>query len=345
MKKLIVKNKLFLLVAPLLLLTTCVDPIEFNPRDEDDFLVVDGRMTDGDGPHVVKLTRTEIVGRSSNFPTETGAQISVIENGDKEYFFNEIDPGKYQLEGVPGVPGNSYQLRIRLSNGILYESNPEILPPQIQPDSVFFEFDRIQTISVFSQLTIPGNIEKGPYLKWQFDHAYQITDLVCNPFDVATICYFQFPRDNQLLPLLDGSGLARGGMVKQLLSEVEVFGTVFGEKNYFTVVQESITADAYEYWSRVARLISQNGSIFDNPPGGIRGNIFRTDEPNELVLGYFYAASERTDHIPTLPSDFVPLTINPYCGVPGLPPQPFPEGCCFCSFLVKNQIEKPDFWR
>lgn len=326
------------------LLITCVDPVEFTPRDEDDLLVVDGRIADNFGPHIVKLTRTEIVGRSSNFPLESGARVSVMENDDQEYFFNEIKPGEYHLEGVRGIPGNSYQLRIRLSNGVAYESNPEILPQSIQPDSVFFEFDRIQTISIFSQLTIPPTIQKGPYFKWQFDHVYQITDLVCGPFDPALSCYFKIPRNNQLLPLLDGSNLARNASVKQLLNEVEVFGTTFGEKNYFTIVQESITADAFDYWSRISRLIIQNGSIFDNPPGGVRGNIFRTDEPNELVLGYFYAASEHIEHIPTLPSDFVPLRINPYCGVAGFPPTPFPNGCCSCTLITNNRIEKPDYW-
>ncbi len=329
----------------LLSLTTCVDTIEFTPQAKDDFLVVDARITDREGPHIVKLTRTDVVGRSARFPAEAGAEVVIIENEAITHYLSEVTPGEYHLDEVTGVAGHTYKLRIRLANGHQYESEQEVMPQPLPLSSSFFEFDRNQTLSIFSHVTIPEDMSEGPYLKWQFDHVYQITDLVCNPFDIALTCYFQVPRNNQLLPVLDASKIERGATVQQLISRVGVTGTTFGEKNYFTIVRESITFNALVYWDRISRLISSSGSIFDVPPGGVRSNIRRSDAPDEWVLGYFYAAAEQVEHLPILPSDFAPLRINPYCGAPGFPPVPFPQECCFCTNLVNNRIPRPDYWR
>jgi hypothetical protein len=146
-----------------------------------------------------------------------------------------------------------------------------------------------------------------------------------------------------LLPLLDASLLARGETARPFVAAKEA-NKIFGEVVFFNLYMETLSPEAYKYWNKVSQLITQSGSVFDPPPGVIRGNITNLSNPEELVLGYFYAAPEDTTRVKVYASDFLPYEINPYCGAPGLPPIPRPAECCNCTILPGASTEKPFYW-
>lgn len=322
---------------------TCVDPIEFSPRFEDDLLVVDGKITASDGPHTVKLSRTDQLGRSANFPAVTGATLTLTDQLGNEYFFVENGIGIYQL-WARCFEGNTYTLHIRLSDGLSYESSPETMPALLPADSAFFNFDGYKNIAVYARFTASDVArEEGPYYKWRVDHIYQVSEIYCGPLDPTNTCYVSRRPDNQALALADGSRLQRGASYDALVKQLIVDKT-FGEASYFNIYQESVGVNAYRYWSKISLLLSQRGSFFDAPPGTIRGNIFNTQNPNELVLGYFYAAPEDTLRVKTIGGDFSSADILPVCGAPGFPPYPFNWECCDCTTLPNSTLERPWYW-
>lgn len=343
MKDLSLIYKIVFPLACAAMLHACIDTINFNGHKEDNYLVVDGKVNLQDSVQTVVLNRTDQVGRSGNFPPEQGAKVTLVENDKQVASFLEIKPGTYQIANFKPTEGYLYSIDIQLQGGDHYASQPEVMPAPVPIDSVYFIFDKDTHFTLFSNIHIPEG-KKAPYLRWRLQHVYQRSDLACGGLDFnATSCYYQLERksDSQKLILLDGGELEAGADIVFPVATVLVADTLFGEVTYYTIYQESLTAATFQYWEKVNTLLKQTGSIFDAPPGQVRGNIFKVDDPNAPALGLFYATSEDYGRVKTIPTNFLPLHINPYCGAPGLAPNPFPyPECCFCKF----GIPKPDYW-
>lgn len=327
-----------------LLLHSCIDVLDLRPATTAKLLVVDGKLSGSAGRQLLRLSETSLVGRSANFPPVEGAQITLRDHLGNEGLYAEIEPGVYALDGsiIAGTPGRTYILRIEV-NGEVYESLPETMPESVRPDSSSFVVTNGRLLNIYSNIPIPGDIEKGPYLKWRIDYVYQLSEYFCHPLDPTLVCYVQQYLGNQLLPILDGSLLARGETARPFVAATEA-DRRFGETVFFNVYQETLSPDAFQYWNKISLLLTQTGSFFDAPPGAVRGNIININKPEEPVLGYFYAAPEDTTHVKILASDFLPLTINPYCGIPGFPPFPRPAECCNCGLLPNASTIVPPYW-
>lgn len=335
---------LVLLLASGIFLHSCVDALEFNPTEGEILLVVDGKLTTSGEDQFLNLSQTAAVGRSANFPPVTGATVTLRDDLGNSVNYEEIQPGRYRLNAgtIQGASGRTYTLRIE-ADGKVYESKPETMPQNIEADSSFFAIAGQRFVYIYTSVYIPADLAQGPFLKWRIDNVYLVNEVTCGPFDPTNVCYVKQIFSNQLLPILDGSLLARGETAKPFVAIKEADKT-FGEVVYFNLYMETLTPDAFKYWNKVSLLLTQSGSIFDAPPGAIRGNVTNVNDPNELVLGYFYTAPEDTTHVKVLASDFLPYQINPYCGVPGFPPFPFPSECCTCTLLPGASLVKPDYW-
>ncbi len=325
--------------------SSCIDVLEFKPVQTASLLVVDGKLDTSSEPQMLRLSETAPVGRIANFPPVTGAIITLRDDLGNEQNYAETEPGEYVLDGAAmnTTPGRTYILRIEVNDKV-YESTPETMPEPVRPDSSFSLVSDQKYVSIYSSIAIPSDVARGPFLKWRIDYVYQLSEFFCHPLDPTNICYVQQYFDNRLLPIFDGSLLARGETARPFVARREADKT-FGEVVFFNVYQETLTPDAYTYWDKISRVLTQTGSLFDAPPGAVRGNVFNVDQPEEQVLGYFYAAPEDTTRVKVIASDFSPFRINPYCGAPGFPPFPFPGECCNCTILPNASLIAPPYWR
>jgi hypothetical protein len=348
MKKIMQKNYQLIgriaVLSAALLLHSCIDVLDLRPATTSKLLVVDGKLTASAGTQLLRLSETSVVGRSANFPPVEGAQITLRDHLGNEGMYEEIEPGVYALDGsvIAGTPGRTYILRIEV-NGEVYESLPETMPESVRPDSSFFVVTNGQLLNVYSSIPIPGDIERGPYFKWRSEYVYQLSEYFCHPLQPTKVCFVQQYFSNQLLPILDGSLLARGETARPFVAATEA-DRRFGETVFFNVYQETLNPDAFTYWNKISLLLTQTGSFFDAPPGAVRGNVINLNKPEEPVLGYFYAAPEDTTRVKVLASDFLPVRINPYCGIPGFPPSPRPAECCGCTLVPNASTIMPPYW-
>ncbi len=336
---------LFFLPASCMMFPSCIDALEFSPTEGEPLLVVDGKLTTSSGVQTLKLTKTAALGRSSNFPPVIGAQVTLRDDLGGAITYTETEPGTYQFNGsdFPIRSGRTYVLNIE-TEGKRYESKPETIPESAGAEDSFFTVGNQKSVYVYASVPIPENQQQGPFLKWRLNTVFQLGEFFfCYPLDPTNVCYVTGDFGNQLLPLLDCSLLARGETARPFVAVKEADRT-FGEVMFFNLYMETLTPEAYKYWNKVSLLLSQSGSFFDAPPGAIRGNMANIDNPEELVLGYFYAAPEDTTHVKVLASDLLPYEINPYCGAPGFPPFPLPTECCTCTLLPNATLEKPTYW-
>jgi len=69
------------------------------------------------------------------------------------------------------------------------------------------------------------------------------------------------------------------------------------EKYMIRVKQYAINAATYEFYSLLETQLEISGDIFDSPPATVRGNIISLDNPDEEVVGYFWAADVAIDSV------------------------------------------------
>jgi len=119
----------------LLSFTRCTEIYNPNISSDKEALIVEGLITDEEGPFTVKLSKAKPLPFDSVNSTTYlvgKAQVTIIDSEKKTYTLNESTFGNYSTppEFVTKV-GNSYKLRIVTREGIRYESNSEkLLPPQ-----------------------------------------------------------------------------------------------------------------------------------------------------------------------------------------------------------------------
>lgn len=68
--------------------------------------------------------------------------------------------------------------------------------------------------------------------------------------------------------------------------------------------QLSLTEEAHDYLNLLKIQKNSGNSLFDPPPFEINGNLRNVDDPNEKVLGYFFASDQDTKSIKINRRDF-----------------------------------------
>ncbi len=120
----------------------------------------------------------------------------------------------------------------------------------------------------------------------------------------------------------------------------------FNGRHYFNTTQYSMTEEAYEYWRKVAQLITKRGSIFDTPPSVIRGNITSVTNPAELALGFFEASGSKLTRA-FIDKGKIPTYVEScYFYDPNYNPKLFNRFCFYCEDHAGATIVEPTwFWK
>ena len=354
--------KYLLSILLMLMLWSCIDEFDFKATPPADLLVIDGGFTTHPEPHYLKLSYASAVGSGPGRPVTNAIVKLYDETGDSEEYLEE-GAGNYRLDGdiLEGTPGTSYYLEIELSTGVKYRSNPEQMPELITADSVYWSVDRqfvesdlggLQEktfINIFLDSPTPGP-EAEYWMRWMIDEAYSFPDLFCGGLDVPMVCYLtDIPTDLQLINIFDGTNSPVNQLTQKQITSKQLLNRspAWRGRHYFNVYQRSITQTAYEYWDKADKAANQSGSIFDPPPASIRGNLYNTEDAEEVVLGIFELAAIDTVRTFLSPGEIDEFFfIYPYClnaSFPFLPPG-LPTECCFCTFLDGASLERPYYW-
>lgn len=347
-------------IFPLLIivLTACVEEVDFQPGRVPDVLVVDGRITTDKGPHKVRLSRVaSYYGRQAGDPVSE-ATVTLLDDQGLRWDYKESarQPGLYLLADMQGEIGRSYRLDIHLADDRIYRSQPELLLPVPNVDSLSYytNFEQFQEVSGtiqekwFINLLVHTTLEplaQGPYLRWEVETVHNFVELtpVPNFGRDSFVCYIHETLDPQQLRLFDGSGATVIQPISRFLGRKRITW-IFEFRHYFNVYQSSLTERAYRYWSQVDKIANQTGTIFDPPAAAIRGNVYNSIDPDEIVLGYFGASAIDTARIFTTRSDLPGVTILPYCGSYLARPVPIPPACFNCKLLPNSTYVRPDYF-
>ena len=308
----------------MLLLVGCIDPFPVEVPEGEQLLTVDALIHSGPGPHRVTLTRSATYGSSFEALIRpiTGATVLVRDQEGKVVFLTESGESRgsyFTPADFSAEVGKSYTLFIETPEGKLYSSFPERVegvPPiqNLQPRTLVITQPGGNPprsgVQLIAEIDDPA--DQNNYYFWRTGPAVYILqtrpDLFTprptetnpsrdpQPKDCCSVCYRTEISNNQSLFIAvddDFNGLN----TRVPVAFIEDDGLRFLDTYRVDVSQYGISQEAYRFLRLVKQQAEISGSIFDPPPATIRGNMISLDDPDEVVLGYFMAASEQTSRI------------------------------------------------
>ncbi|MCB0636749.1 MAG: DUF4249 family protein [Lewinella sp.] len=333
-------------------LTACLDEIDLTPEQGEEAVLIQAKLTAG-SPSRIDVQVALLLTYTSNIARPVKEATIELEDtlGHSFTLPTQSIDGWYRAEltGFPVKVNRSYRLRVTLTeSGRQYISDLAALPEPLLPTALAFDTyqkDRLSIANTIEQVPYvryyvstplhrPGETEKVR-LHWQFVHTYRLSD------EIGQQCYFEFPTLTDKVTLLNGPATSADSLARFFLVETPL-SYVYAEGMMFSIFQETLTEEAYEYWEQVHRLNERQGTIFDEPPGAIITNFHPSADSLSAVYGYFYAASPVTLRRFIYPHD-VDFPAR-YCPQPSPPLPGYVSICDDCTIDSNGSLIPPDYW-
>lgn len=368
-------------------LFSCEEP--FNPElkpTSQSLIVVDGMISNLPGPYTVKLSLSTALENPQYLPL-SGFSVTITDNTGFSETLSETFPGEYQTSfgGIQGIIGRQYKVVLVSPEGDQYESTYETLRELVEIDSVYPQLE-FQTsddlINETAGYRFYLNTKEAPrdstYFLWQLVstfkyrsdfNIYWVYEGYLRPvfdYDSLRICFktaniqeiFLFSTTNLNPPVLNDFPL----------HYVSTDTRELMERYSLLVRQFSISEDTYKFWRIVKDQNSNMGDLYSKQPFQVKGNVYKTGNSDEIVLGNFMVAGvtekriyvNRPDphiqfHYPIC--EFHEDVYRNFGSIYEFPPYSWPvfatrgplgnalpnQWCMDCR-QSGGVIEKPDFW-
>ena len=326
---------------------TCIDPYTPKLRGYESLLVVDGLITDENTSYTVKLSRT-IQAQNAVPPLVSDATVFITDDGGKISYLSNTGNGIYKTDSIEfkGTAGRSYVLHVSTGQGEEYESEPCLMQPVPDIDSIYFAKD-LEVVNNGTE-TRDGiriylnskEINNSKYFRWDFEEIWK--------FKIPNPVKFKYINEELIVALGNSVEYCwkkmKSGDV--LIHEVlpndppriekePIFFIATDQSDrllleyHINVRQYSVSKKEYDFWYNMNKLNSTGGDIFAAQPYPVISNMHNINNQTEKVLGYFQvsAVKQKTKEIPF--SDIVGLDL-PYYHYPCVrferSPSDYPSG-------------------
>ncbi len=281
----------------------CREPYTPEIERYENILVIDGLITDQQGPYLVKLTRSFAFDESIPTPEE-GALVMIMDENEGIYEFTEEQAGIYvSHSSFRGELGSSYKLLVSTSDQLNYESEWVELRDVPEIDSIAYELQERATSdpnqSVYGmeiKVNTHDNSDQTRYYRWEWVETWEIITPITSSF---------YPDEARCWQTA-GSGVISIGTSEHLTHDIiEDYPIYFvsAESNklrikYSILVnQYSLSREAYSYWKSLQDITTNTGTLFDPTPAMVTGNISNSENPEIPVLGIFQASALKQKRI------------------------------------------------
>lgn len=298
----------------------CIQEADVPIGENQRILVVEGGVSTVPKSHLISIARTANYAGildGGEVIKETGATVVVRDSEGNSIFFEEgeVEGNYYSPPEFAAEIGKSYTLLIQTSDGEVFNSIPQtveatpaidaLVPVFVTKTDPVTQFD-VYGLEVYSSFK---DSEERDYYLWSTRGVYSIsarpdlhTDALGNPTpkDCCATCWVSENRISEFRTVNDE--LFNGDQRNEIVAFIEDDGHRFDSKYYLKVEQSKIPSEAYEFYKILNQLAEIDGDIFDPPPVTSRGNIINIDDPDQNIIGYFYALDVIEEEIFLLPS-------------------------------------------
>jgi len=279
--------------------------------------VVDALLTDENTSNYVKLSRT-IQSLDQEPEKVSCAIVTISDDLGNSTLLSESSKGIYKTDSLSfrGETGRAYTLCIKTDDGKEYRSEPSILYPVNDIDSIYFEKDNeisektsenLEGVRIYID-SKDGN--QGDYYRWTCEEWWKfsvpdpkkyeyINDSTFLRIDnIHQVCWGNKKSDDIII---ESSSSSNSGSFqrKPMIFVPSDTSARLSIRYCVQVRQLSISQKEYEYWNQMRQINESGGDIFDKQPFQIFSNIKNINDPDEQVLGYFQVSgvSQRRKYI------------------------------------------------
>ncbi len=253
------------LLLPLLLsaLCSCQKVVTIDLNQSNPQMVIEGVVTDQNGPYTVTLSKTgDYFVPSLYFPPISHALVTIFDNLGDADTLREVTSGSYLSSTLKGVPGRTYTLRV-VSDGKEYEGASS-MPVKVRIDSLY----------------------TTPLRELDGDRGYNIYVLFHDPPEVGN--WYRLEAHTNVVPVDSVSGSRFLLYDDQLQNGQEIAFRIRAARNVnagdtLTVRLFSIDRATYEYFSTVNDILASDRSPLSLSPANPNTNL------SNGCLGYFAA--------------------------------------------------------
>jgi len=287
-------------------------------------LVVEGLITNGDGPFFVKLTKAQPYNSDSMVAKTyvSDANIYVTDNFSQIFPFTYQNSGKYELPTTfRAVIGRSYVLHIETSDGETYESDAQKLLPAESVDTLITTFTTKDYLNESNILSAVGGYQVRVNLFHQASGAnplplsrfesnlivqyqYILTEIDPTTYKEKDWYWFSFGWKtfdmDETTNLTEERSKSSTAEIKNhelcfIPRQPSIYGfptyPSFSASYYYRLKQYTINEDTYRFYQDANSQLSASGKIFDPVTAQLLGNINCTSDPTKVALGLFEVSS------------------------------------------------------
>lgn len=104
-------NTLFGILS-LTALVSCEEIIDLDLGNAESRIVIEGTITSDTGPYYVKINQSVDYGELNEFPTVSGAAVTIKDQDGNSEMLEEVEQGLYAIQEFQGEPGKRYELDV-----------------------------------------------------------------------------------------------------------------------------------------------------------------------------------------------------------------------------------------
>lgn len=369
----------------LLCMYSCIESFHPEIKESQDMLVINGSISDKPGWHFVEVSRSSPYNEPGFIP-EKGCVVRVEDENGRGVTYSEYQPGIYRAdldESFLGV-NNAYRLNVYTQDGMEYQSDYDSLLACPPIDSLYYEIEL--PVSDDPNITYLGGVqfyvdvkgERGDSRNflWKLEetyeyHSYYLIQYLWEndsvyEFDPATDSLARCYTGGSILEIYTASSryLVANELNKYPLNYVSAKFPQLRFEYGLLVTQYSLSDEAFLYWEKIRTLTDEEGSLYEKQPANADGNIHNVNDPEEQILGFFYASQEREKWI-QLKRPFLMYILDAPCWLElanldelesgsymvsvdedGMgPPYGTGDKDCFDCRLLGGILEPPAYWQ
>ena len=286
------------------------------------YLVVSGFIDAGEDSSIFTLTRTSNLNSTSPLTTELGAVLTIEGSSGYASQLTELGNGRYGSSGLHLDPTQNYRLRIGTTNGEKYLSNYEPVKSSPPIDSISWQRSDSGVTAYANTHDLSNNTR---YYRWDYVETWEYHSLfdsywhydtasraiINNNIEVPHICYRTVNSNN--IVIASSAKLTRDIISFAPLIVIPLNSNKLSVRYSLLVRQYALTADEYNYWQALQASTEQTGTLFDQEPSQITGNISCLSNPNEPVIGYVGAGAVAESRIFITNQQVFPWYFNQGC--------------------------------
>lgn len=355
---------LFVLTSTFLVVS-CLDRIDITvpPSGQEQF-VIQGKMIIG-SPTRIQVRISRLFDFTANTRSPIKARWVRLYDEDGNYLeMEDAAEGNYVLtipENNPEFPARlnrAYYIELATFDNRTFRSEMERGMPVPRADRLTYErvflpaYDAqgrvVPMEHVQYRLSTPLTADENSprtYLNWLPEWTFKVNDSPYQAHVQQKVCYITESLAVTSFNSLDPNVLSQNYLEGQVIYESLILRK-YAEGLYFTVIQESLSETAYEYYRQIGQNTERGGNVFDEPPGSVVSNIRNIEDDKDKAFGFFYVTQQ----------DTVRTYVNPQSI--GSPPNYCPPAggivnqsgncadliCCDCLSVPNSTTVVPDYW-